>query len=174
MLGLGMPKAVQAAGGTYVFKDKITTPDVLTATFEFDACPLTWRHRIWGAEEFDPERSNGVYLYGEKETIFVTDDRWTVIPLGNAKEKKDYNAGSDPGLAHMVDFLEAVRARCQPVCQIEDAFRSTATVQLAMIAYETGSRVQWDAASEQIIGNPEASKLLKREYRAPWKHPYAS
>ena len=25
---------------------------------------------------------------------------------------------------------------------------------------------------EQIIGNTAAAKLLKREYRAPWKHPY--
>lgn len=171
MLGLKMPKAVQASGGIFAFKDKITTPDVLTATFEFDELPLTWRHRIWGAEEFDPERTNGVYLYGEKETIFVTDDRWTVIPRGNPKDKQEHKDGGDSGLAHMVDFLDAVRTRRQPICQIEDAFCSTASVQLAMIAYESGSRILWDAASEQITNSPEACKLLKRDYRAPWKHP---
>jgi len=34
---------VAAAGGLYYLKDKITTPDVLTAQFEFATCPLTWR-----------------------------------------------------------------------------------------------------------------------------------
>ena len=40
-----------------------------------------------------------------------------------------------------------------------------------MIAYETGSKITWDAATEQIVGHPDAAKLLMRDYRAPWKHP---
>ena len=80
ILGEGTPRTVSAAGGLYYLKDKITTPDVLTAHFEFASCPLTWRHRIWGAEEYAPEIANGIFFYGEKETIFVTDDRWEVIP----------------------------------------------------------------------------------------------
>jgi hypothetical protein len=41
-----------------------------------------------------------------------------------------------------------------------------------MIAYETGLPVQWDPAAERITNNPAGQGLLKREYRAPWKHPY--
>jgi hypothetical protein len=41
-----------------------------------------------------------------------------------------------------------------------------------MIAYETGGRLAWDAKTEQITNHPEAAKLLKRAYRAPWKHPH--
>jgi predicted dehydrogenase len=59
ILGETMPTAVSAGGGLYELKNKITTPDVLTAHFEFATCPLTWRHRIWGAEEYTPEVSNG-------------------------------------------------------------------------------------------------------------------
>ena len=72
----------------------------------------------------------------------------------------------------MDDFLHAVRTRSQPSCLIEDAYRSTAAVKLGMIAYETGSAIKWDSAAETIADNPAASQLLKREYRAPWKHPY--
>jgi hypothetical protein len=43
-----------------------------------------------------------------------------------------------------------------------------------MISYETGSKLAWDAATEGIPGNAEAAKLLKREYRAPWKHPFTA
>jgi predicted dehydrogenase len=165
-------RAVTAAGGIYYFKGKITTPDVLTAHFEFEKCPFTWRHRIWGAEEYAPEVSNGIFFYGEKETVFVTDNKWIVIPKGKGKERKVVETKSDAGTLHMSDFLDAVRSRKQPSCQIEDAYHSTAAVKLAMIAYDTGAKIKWDAASEQIAGNIAAAKLLKRDYRAPWQHPW--
>jgi predicted dehydrogenase len=174
VLGLGMPKQITAVGGLYALQGKITTPDTLTAHFEFDQLPLVWRHRIWGAEEFDPAVSNGIFFYGEKATIFATDSKWTVIPAGQGKDRKEFPAENDQGLDHMVDFLAAVRSRKPPACTIDDAFRSTATVQLGMIAYETGSPIRWDAAAEQIPNNPAAASLLKREYRKPWAHPYRS
>jgi len=171
ILGEGMPNSVSAAGGLYYLKDRITTPDVLTAHFEFGTCPLTWRHRIWGAEEYNPAVSNGIFLYGEKQTVFVTDDRWEVIPRGSSKDRQVHESKTDAGLLHMTEFLKAVRERQPPGCLIEDACRSTASVKLAMIALETGSKVQWDAQREEIIQNPAALDLLQRAYRKPWKHP---
>jgi predicted dehydrogenase len=172
ILGETMPVTVAAAGGLYGLKDKITTPDVLAAHFEFAACPLTWRHRIWGAEEYTPEVSNGIFFFGDKQTIFVTDDRWETIPRGKGKERQVHKAEADAGALHMADFLKAVRTRQQPGCLAEDAYASTAAVKLAMIAYDTGSKLTWDARQEQIVGNPAAAALLKRDYRPPWKHPY--
>lgn len=173
ILGLSTPRRITAAGGLYHLKGKITTPDTLTVHFEFDRLPVIWRHRIWGAEEYQPETNNGIFFYGDKATIFATDTNWTVIPRGKGQQRRQIKADSDQGLAHMADFLRAVRTRKQPSCLIEDAYLSTSTVQLGMIAYETASTISWDAATEQIVGNPAASQLLKREYRAPWKHPYA-
>jgi len=172
ILGQGMPHTIAAGGGLYALKDKITTPDVLTAHFEFAACPLTWQHRIWGAEEYNPQIANGIFFYGEKQTLFVTDDRWEVIPRGKGQDRQVHEAKADAGMLHMAEFLKAVHSREQPGCLIPDAFASTAAVKLAMIAYDTGSKITWDAEKEQIPGNPAAAALLKREYRAPWKHPY--
>jgi predicted dehydrogenase len=173
ILGENAPRSVSASGGLYYLQGKITTPDVLTAHFEFERCPLTWRHRIWGAEEFTPEVSNGLFFYGEKETVFVTDDRWIVIPRGKSQERKVNQVKSDAGLLHMSDFLEAVRTRKSPACRPEDAYLSTTAVKLAMIAYDCGTKINWDSKSERILGNSEAAKHLKRNYRAPYKHPYA-
>jgi len=74
---------------------------------------------------------------------------------------------------HVGDFLNAVREKDKNLisCTPEDAFQSTATVQLAMISYYTGSVVKWDQQKKEIIGNPEASALLKRDYRGKFKHP---
>jgi predicted dehydrogenase len=174
ILGETTPRSVQAAGGLYFFKDKITTPDILTVQFDFQKCPVTWRHRIWGAEEYTPDVSNGIFFYGEKETVFVTDEQWVAIPRGKGKERKVTEAKADMAMLQMKDFLDAVRKRQQPGCTIADAYDSTTTVKLAMIAYDTGAKITWNAAAEQIVGNADAAKLLKREYRAPWQHPYKS
>jgi hypothetical protein len=32
-----------------------------------------------------------------------------------------------------------------------------------------GRTIKWDAKKEKIIGDDEASKLLTRDYRQPWK-----
>jgi predicted dehydrogenase len=174
ILGESMPRRITAAGGLYYLRDKITTPDTLTVNFEFARCPVVWRHRIWGAEEYTPEINNGLLFYGDQATIFATDTSWVVSPSGKNQQREEHKVETDLGTRHMADFLGAVRSRRQPVCRIEDAARSTATVQLAMIAYESGLPVEWNEASGQIAGNPAGAKLLKRPYRMPWQHPYPS
>ncbi len=174
ILGETMPRTVQASGGIYYFKDKITTPDILAVQFDFNTCPVFWKHRIWGAQEYAPEVANGIFFYGENGTIFVTDDRWVVIPKEKDKPRVEYKAAGDLAVAHMTEFLNALRDHKQPGCTIEDGYRSTATVKLAMIAYEVGAKITWDEKTEQIINNPAAAVLLKRPYREPWKHPYVS
>jgi predicted dehydrogenase len=172
ILGAGAPVAVTAAGGLYHLKGKITTPDILTVHFEFETCPLTWRHRIWGAQDMNPETSNGIFLYGEKETVFCTDNKWIVLPQGRGQKPVIHEGGNDSSVEHVAEFLASVRSRQQPSCTPEEGQLSTTAVKLAMISYDTGARVAWDAKAEEITGNPEAAKLLKREYRSPWKHPF--
>lgn len=172
ILGETTPRSVQAAGGIYYFRDKITTPDILAVQFDFDACPVCWTHRIWGAREYTPEVSNGILFYGENGTVFVTDNRWVVIPRDKSRQRVEHKTEGDLGAAHMAEFLSAVRSRRQPGCTIEEAYRSTAAVKLAMIAYDVGAKIAWDEKSEQIVGNPTAADLLRRPYRSPWKHPY--
>jgi len=174
ILGEGIPKRVTAVGGLYEYKGRITTPDTLTAHFEFDTCPVVWRHRLWGAVEYAPEVSNGIFFYGEQETVFVTDQRWMVIPKGRGAQKKitDIQPPTDLGQRHMADFLAAVRAKAQPAVSTEDGWRSTTTVQLAMISYKTGRSVAFDPNTVSIVNDETANKLLMRPYRAPYKHPY--
>jgi predicted dehydrogenase len=172
ILGEKAPRAVSAAGGNFHLRGKITTPDTLTVQFEFEQLPVVWRHRIWGAVEGDPEFSNGMFFYGDEATVFASDQRWIVLREGKDAKPEEFKVEADLGTLHMADFLACVRSRKQPTCSVEDGFRSTATVQLGMIAYETSSTVHWDDKTRQILKNPEAAKLLQREYRAPYVHPY--
>jgi predicted dehydrogenase len=176
MLKERMPRSVQASGGIYVLKNKITTPDTLTVSFDFETCPVVWRHRIWGAAEYTPDVQNGVMFFGEKETVFVNDNRWVIIPAaeGSTRKVNEPHDGGESGTRHMEEFLMSVRTRQQPGCPPEDAFQSTATVQLAMIAYNSQSIVKWDNRTQSVSENSSAARLLKREYRAPWQHPNQS
>jgi predicted dehydrogenase len=167
-----MPQSIQATGGIYYLKDKITTPDILNVHFDFKTCPVIWRHRLWGAREYTPQVSNGIFFYGEKGTVFLTDRRWISIANEEGSEPVVHESRSDAGLLMMKEFLQAVKTRKQPTCKPEDGFNSTSTVQLAMIALEAGQKINWDHDAREIVDNPKAAKLLKRDYRSPWIHPY--
>ena len=88
ILGESMPNSVTASGGIFYHKNKITTPDILNVHFEFDSCPVAWRHRIWGATEYDPSVKNGILFYGEKATVFATDRKWIVVPKEKGKDRQ--------------------------------------------------------------------------------------
>jgi predicted dehydrogenase len=176
MMGETMPRAFESMGGLYHYAGKITTPDTLSAQMDFAYAPLTWRHRLWGAVEYAPEFSNGVFFFGEKETVFVTDGRWVVMPKGRDAQRRETKAtvqGNAMQVAHLREFLDAVRDKRQPSCTPEDAAMSTASVQLATLAYDVKSRLEWDASAWQVRNHPMAARMVKREYRKGLKHPWA-
>lgn len=169
-----MPAEFYTKGGLYEFKDKITTPDTLTANMAFKKAPVVWQHRLWGTGDPAKEFNNGIFFHGEKGSIFAEDSRVSIFPAGRDAKKEELAIPTELMQEKQVEsFLNAVKLKDKKLisCTPEDAFQSTATVQLAMISYYTGSLVKWDQQKREIIGNPEAAKLLKREYRGKYVHP---
>jgi predicted dehydrogenase len=70
---------------------------------------------------------------------------------------------------HMENFLDCIRTRQATVAPVEVGHNSALPGHLCLISMLTGRKIQWDAKEEKIIGDPEASKLMTREYRSPWK-----
>ena len=69
------------------------------------------------------------------------------------------------------DFLGAIRSGGRPVSDIEEIYRSTNCSLLGMLSYKLGRGIQWDGQKEEIVGDPEANKLRRRDYRGTWKYP---
>jgi hypothetical protein len=140
----------------------------------FEECPVIWQHRLWGTGDLNTQYNNGVFFYGEKATIFASDRKVIIMPAGKDQKQEELDIPTE-GMQenHVADFLKAVKARDKSLlsCNIEDAFQSTATVQLAMISYYTGTAVKWDASKKIIVDNKNASALLAREYRGKYKRP---
>ena len=173
-MGEGMPEEFYSTGGIFELKGKITTPDTLTSQMAFKKAPLLWQHRLWGLGDVSQEFNNGIFFVGEKGTLFAEDSRIVIFESGKGNKREDLSMpGEGMQESHMRNFLEAVKARNNTLisCTPADAFQSTATVQLAMISYYTGSQVRWDFQKKEITGNTEAAKLLKREYRGKYQHP---
>ncbi|QGY42159.1 hypothetical protein GM418_00360 [Maribellus comscasis] len=173
IMDFDMPDVFDTKGSLEILKGKITTPDTLIATMEFEQCPVIWQHRLWGTGGLNKEFNNGIFIYGEEGTLFASDNK-LVITSTDKKEQEIMDIPS-PEMQdnHVASFVNAVltQEKRELVCTIEDAFQSTATVQLAMASYYSGAPLQWDAAEMEVKGNEQAAKLLARKYRGNYQRP---
>ena len=70
---------------------------------------------------------------------------------------------------HWRNFLDCVKSRQPTLAPVETAHHSAIPGHLGLISLLTGRKIRWDNASEMILDDPEASRLMTREYRAPWR-----
>jgi predicted dehydrogenase len=71
---------------------------------------------------------------------------------------------------HFRNFIDGVLTRTECVAPVETAHRSITICHLGNIAMRLGrEKLRWDPATEKILDDAEASAMLSREYRAPWK-----
>ena len=72
---------------------------------------------------------------------------------------------------HWRNFLDCVKSRQPTITPVEVAHHSAIPGHLALISLMTNRTIKWDPDQEVIVGDSDASKLLSREYRGPWKLP---
>jgi len=191
MLDLGWPQKISSTGGILVQTGgKSNIADTQAATFDFGEVKVTWQHRTWGNPP-DPDYPWAGFLYGEKGTLKLSVHRYDFIPTGKKEPTLSGKAVFDPpdkypedqteedmelhaaaaNRAHQRDFLQAVLRRARPVADIEQGHISTASCILANLSMQLGRTLTWDAQRQQVVDDPEANRLLRRSYRAPWVHP---
>ena len=71
--------------------------------------------------------------------------------------------------SHHRNFLDCVKSRQPTITPAETAHHSTIPGHLGLISMLVGRRIKWDAAREVILDDVEASRLMTRPYRAPWR-----
>jgi predicted dehydrogenase len=88
---------------------------------------------------------------------------WQSVPA-DVRKVKLYESRN-----HWRNFLDSVKSRQPAITPVETAHHSAIPGHLGLIAMMTGRTIKWDAKKERILDDKEASKLLTREYRKPWK-----
>ena len=66
-------------------------------------------------------------------------------------------------------FPEAIRQRKQTASHAERSHHVAAIYHLANVAFRCGRPLQFDPATEQIVGDEEANRLVNQPMRAPWR-----
>ncbi len=70
---------------------------------------------------------------------------------------------------HQKNFIDCVKSGEPTITPADTAHHSAIPGHLGLIAMLVGRKIKWDAKKEVILGDKEASKLLSRPYRSPWK-----
>ena len=71
---------------------------------------------------------------------------------------------------HHQNWLECIKSRKLPICDVAIGHRSATVCHLGNIAIRTGRKIQWDPVKEAIVGDAEAAKLTTKKNTAPpWK-----
>ena len=191
-LGLGWPTRVSSSGGIVVDPaSKANITDTQTAVFDFEDLDVVWTHRSWGTSP-DPKYPWAGVIYGDKGTLKLSVDRYEFIPCAGGKsiqgdavleegkyatdagDVKDWRLGMNVAPAirgHMQDFLSAVDQRSTPVADIEQGHISSASCIMANLAMKLERSLEFDPKTHTIVGDEEATQLLKRSYRQPYVHP---
>lgn len=180
------PKKVFCTGGRDIAGPPILTekeqttdaPDHQVAVFEFEKFTATWEHRKF-ADNNSEKHKVGAYFCGTKGILHVGwKDGWTFYPSSDRSpvRHEDSQLQEPQGDGHNIgllwaDFIAAIDAKRQPVSHLEAAHRSSVLPLLGMISWRVGRSLEWDGDKELVIGDAEASKLLSRKYREPWRYP---
>jgi len=190
MLGLGWPRSISSSGGILVDKaSKANISDTQTAIFDHGDLQVVWTHRTWG-DAVDPKYPWSATFYGDKGTLKTSVFSYDFFPRDQDKAaahgeplyeydkypedqtEKDLEKHCASAIRwHMRDFLAAIVSRGRPVADIEQGHISSASSIMANLSMQLGRSIAWDPALQQVAGDAEANRLLRRPYRAPWMHP---
>lgn len=184
-----VPRAVSAHGGRYTLGGIGETPDVVEAIYDYPGFLTTWSCR-----EICAAGGGGLEFYGTKGMLKINRSGFEVIPdrlispddqipqftaprrapssepqLRTTAMKRDgYEQVRDQFRPHVRDFLDSIKSRKAPISDLESGHQTSLSCHLANLSMKLGRTLRWDARKQDVIGDREASRLLTKEYRAPW------
>ena len=183
-LGVTSPTKVSSLGGHFMFDDDQVTPNTQIASFEFDKngkkVILVFEVRHWmtnreaGIGAGRDSNCVGDIFYGSKGYLVTANDGSYRSYLGKDQQpgpKSSQSATNDS--AHFANFIQAMHTRkaSDLNADIEQGHLSCSLIHLANISYRLGRTVNFDAKTETIMGDKQASAMLKHNYRAPFVVP---
>jgi predicted dehydrogenase len=181
--GLGKtehPTKIRSIGGYFGPESSQETPDTQTSLFEYaDGAILEFATRGQHTNEEGGQKIGNLF-YGSDGWMWIDGNgrEWQSF-LGRKEEKGPGSSappeqgGSDPRVLtsiespHYQNFVDAIRADDPKVltCNALEGHLSSALPHLANISYRVGRALVFDGKAEKFVNDPEADRLLTREYR---------
>ncbi len=137
-----------------------------------DWCEVTYKYADGTTVVCSTDTKLGVQFIGENGMLYVNRGTIAAEPEELLEEPVSLGTATLPvSNDHHGNWFEAIKTRAQPVGNVTVGHRSATVCHLGNIAILTGRKITWDPVAEQIVGDPEAAKLMSRAYRTPWRLP---
>lgn len=118
-------------------------------------------HKSWG-------EGNAIQFIGDKGKIEVSRGFIRTTPENLAQLKF---RSSDKHLYysdnHYQDWVDAIKKRSKPICDVEIGHRTSSLCNAVNIAYELQKDLKWDP-SKEVFDNAYANLMRSRTYRGEW------
>jgi predicted dehydrogenase len=114
----------------------------------------------------------GITLVGASGSLFVDRNRLASNPekiLQEPLAEKEARLGQTTSLLR--DWLDCVKSRRRPLCDVEIGARTATVAHLGTLAYWNRRRLRWDAPSWKLVGDEEAMAWMDRDRRGPYLLP---
>ncbi|WP_333908735.1 Gfo/Idh/MocA family protein [Marinigracilibium pacificum] len=180
-LGVNYPNRVVSTGGRYAFNDDWEFYDTQNVEFDFDDKTIAWEGRSCNGKKLF-NRDRGAIVYGTEGSVILDRAGYEIFDLaGNLKDTATEGSGSAATssadttgfdtltVAHVGNFLSAIRESLPLNAPIVDASISTHLCHLGNIAQELKSTLKVDVNSGDVLDNDRASNLWSREYENGWE-----
>jgi predicted dehydrogenase len=106
------------------------------------------------------------WVWVDRDGFEASNENWRDMKqLPESERKVKLMVSTD----HCRNFLDSVKSRKQAITPAETAHHSAIPGHLGLISMLVGRKLSWDARQERIWDDPEASELLTRPFRTPWK-----
>ncbi len=178
-LGVDYPIRVSSNGGQYASHVNWETPDIQTASFDFNEDKtVSWESRSSSGRDLDGS-GVGTEIFGTEGSIFFNghNEYTRYDNKGNKKEEaksKINNRITLGGVSNKLDavhfknFLDAIRKGEKLHSPIDDANKSVLLINLGNIAFRAGRELHCDPMTGEIVGDSKATEYWGREYAPGW------
>jgi predicted dehydrogenase len=124
-------------------------------------------HTKWG------DGNNEIQFIGSEGRLEVSRSYLRTYPnealadtlLKDSDTQRVYNSEN-----HHEDWLDAIRNRTRPICDVEIGHRTASVCNIANIAYSLQRPLKWNPVREQFVDDHGANLMLDRAYRGQWNY----
>lgn len=112
---------------------------------------------------------SGCTFEGTKGTLYVDRNKLEANPANILDATIGPNEfHCEPSDNHHRNWLDAIRSRQKPICDVEIGHRSASVCELGQIGYDLRRVLQWDPDKEVFVNDNDANQKLSRKPREPW------
>lgn len=129
------PQSATASGGTFVMRDGRDNPDTVSATLRYSNWTLNFESTLLSVRNERP----GVLLQGTEGLLEINRQGYTYTPRQGTPQEHPASGSLD--LAHVRNFLAAIRGTQPLNAPLSVGIDATRPVQMALDAFRTGTRV---------------------------------